>query len=70
MSGSGGGNPDDDEFLASGFSPRGARSPPGLTPMIAMRSRLRNREVSTRKQVGEAETMLSTGPGESFEGRS
>ena len=31
----------------------------GLTMMSTMRSRLRNREVSMRKQVGDAESMVN-----------
>ena len=67
MSGSGGGDLDG-EFLTSSFPSRSVRSPPGLTPMSIMRSKLRTREISMRKQVGETESMLSSGPGESFEG--
>ena len=31
----------------------------GLTTMSAMRSRLRNREISMRQQVGDAESMVN-----------
>ena len=33
--------------------------PSGLTLSSAMRSRLKNREISTRKQVGDAESMVN-----------
>ena len=33
--------------------------PPGLTLSSVMRSRLKNREVSTRKQVGDAESVIN-----------
>ena len=36
-----------------------SRSVQGLTLTSAMRSRLRNREVSTRKQVGDAEALVN-----------
>ena len=46
--------------MSNGF---GQHSPQGLTPdgmkMTAMRSRLRNREISERKQVGDAEGMVN-----------
>jgi hypothetical protein len=40
---------------------RGSRVPQGLTLMSAIRSRLKSREVSTRKQVGDAESMVNEG---------
>ena len=35
------------------------RYPQGLTLTSVMRSRLRNREVSTRKQVGDADALVN-----------
>ena len=36
--------------------------PPGLTLTHAIRSRLKEREVSTRKQVGDTESMVNEEP--------
>ena len=59
----------DGEIMPSSFGLPIARAPPGLGPMFSLRSRLRTREISMRKLVGDTQTMLEAGPGEGFEGR-
>lgn len=40
---------------------RGEQRPQGLTMMAMMRSRLKGREVSVRRQVGDAVSMVNEG---------
>ncbi|RJE17549.1 hypothetical protein PHISCL_10113 [Aspergillus sclerotialis] len=41
------------------YSDPGPRQPQGLTPMNISFARMRNREVSERKQVGDAESLMN-----------